>query len=94
MSRLAQLQRGLQRRLNRKPTTIEAAMMDRCAQALLRNELAALSGKTTAADLTRLSRAASATLREFETACGLEPCPRTKTKPRSIVDIEAELAGG
>jgi hypothetical protein len=29
MSRLAQLQRGLQRRLNRKPTTIEAALMDR-----------------------------------------------------------------
>jgi hypothetical protein len=91
MLRLAQLQRGLQRRLRRKPTVFEKAMLDRCALALLRNEMVSLNGKATANDLVRLSRASGRALADFERACGLDPAPK-KAKRRDMRDLAKEIA--
>ena len=81
--RLAELKKALQRRLNRKPTLIEKASLDRCAALMVRAECATYDSKVSAEDLVRLHNCARRAEADFERLANV-PNKRTPTLAEAL----------
>jgi hypothetical protein len=88
--RLDELRRALQRQLNRKPTMVERALLDRAALMMLRAEMAARDPASKSDDVVRLDNVSRRALNDFARVAGIDTA-RKKVKP-SMADIEREIA--
>ena len=86
--RLGEIERSLQKRLNRKPTNFEYTALRHAALLALRTELAMGDPKADSLAIVRLTNASRRALRDFEKLIS----DGEKPKRRTMADIEREIA--